>query len=124
MRCTRRRFDALLETAIEALPPAFARWLDEVPIIVEDEPPDEMLDELGIDEDGALLGSYHGVAITRRSVEDAPHVPDQIFIFRYPLIEMCESEGKLAEEIRKTLLHELGHYAGFDEDELEDMGYA
>ena len=124
MRITRRNFDAMLEQAIDELPKKFARWLDEVPIIVEDEPPDDLLDELGIDADGDLLGSYHGVAITRRSVEDSPHLPDQIFLFRRPLMAMCDTPEELAKEIRKTLLHELGHYAGFDEDELEDMGYA
>ena len=124
MRITRRNFDAMLEQAIDELPKKFARWLDEVPIIVEDEPPDDLLDELGIDADGDLLGSYHGVAITRRSVEDSPHLPDQIFLFRRPLMAMCDTSEQLAKEIRKTLLHELGHYAGFDEGELEDMGYA
>lgn len=123
MYVSRKKFDALFEQALAELPEKFARWLEEVPVILEDEPPEDLLEEIGVDEDGELLGSYHGVALTRRSVEDTARVPDQIYIFRRPLIEMCEDEGELAAEIRKTLLHELGHYAGFDEDDLEEMGY-
>ena len=124
MRIRRATFDAMVEEAIAELPPAFAKWLDEVPVIVEDEPSAELLEELGMDEDGDLLGSYHGVALTRRSVSDSPHLPDEIMIFRAPLIAMCRNRQQLRAEIRKTLLHELGHYAGFDEDDLEDLGYA
>ncbi len=123
MRIRRKAFDALLEAEIAALPPQFARWLDELPIIVEDDPSDELLDEMGLDEDGELLGSYHGVALTRRSVEDSGHLPDQIYIFRRPLVAMCRNEDELRAEIRKTLLHELGHYVGLDEDDLDAMGY-
>ena len=123
MRIKRREFDALLEQALAALPPQFARWVEEVPIVVEDEPSEDMLEDFGVDESGDLLGSYHGVALTLRSVEDSARVPDQIMIFRRPLIKMCHTPEELTHEIRKTLLHELGHYAGLDEDDLENLGY-
>lgn len=123
MKIRRREFDRMLEEALDALPEPFAKWLDEVPVIVEDEPSEELLEEMGIDEAGDLLGSYHGVALTCRSVEDGVRLPDQILIFRLPLVELCHTREELAQEIRKTLLHELGHYAGLDEDDLEQMGY-
>lgn len=123
MRIRRREFDAMLEEALAALPAQFARWLDEVPVIVEDEPSAELLEDFGIDDDGELLGSYHGVALTLRSVQDAARLPDQIMIFRRPLMAMCRNRDELRGEIRKTLLHELGHYAGFDEGDLQAMGY-
>jgi predicted Zn-dependent protease with MMP-like domain len=122
MKITRRKFDAMLEDAIAALPEKFARWLDEVPVIVDDDPPADQGDQ--DDEEGTTLGLFDGLEITGRSAEDDVRHPDQIFIYRRPLIDMCDSEEQLAAEIRKTLLHELGHYAGFDEDDLEDMGYA
>src|SRR4051812_30602257 len=118
MKITRKAFDALLEKAIDDLPPQFARWLDEVPIIVEDQPPPE-----DGDDDAETLGFYHGIPLTQRHVEDSGSPPDQIRIFRRPLIKMCRSLEELDREIRKTLLHELGHYAGLDEDDLEKLGY-
>jgi predicted Zn-dependent protease with MMP-like domain len=119
----RREFDVLFEQALAELPPRFAKWVDEVPVILEDEPSEELLDEMGLGADGELLGSYHGVALTRRSVEDSGRLPDQILIFRRPLVAMCATRDELAREIRKTLLHELGHYAGMSEQDLDDLGY-
>ena len=123
MRMSRKVFDGLVERAIADLPERFALWLDEVAVIVEDEPSPALRRTLGVDEEGDLLGSYHGVALTRRSVGDDLQMPDQIMLFRRPLMKMCKSEEELADEIRITLLHELGHYAGLDEDDLEDLGY-
>lgn len=123
MHVTRQQFDSLLEKAIAELPPAFGKWLDEVPVIVEDFPSRKMLADFGMDEDGELLGSFHGVAFTHRSVEQDGQLPDAIYLFRNPLMEECADEAELAEEIRITLLHEIGHLAGFDEDELEEKGY-
>jgi len=123
MRIKRKAFDALVDKAIAELPPQFARWVDRVPIIIEDEPSEETLEEFGVDDEGTLLGSYQGVALTHRGVEDSGMLPDQIMIFRRPLMEMCADAAELEREVRKTLLHELGHYAGLDEDDLEKMGY-
>ena len=124
MRISRDKFDSYIEAAIEELPPEFKKWLDEVPLIVEDEPPQYLLDEVGVDEEGELLGNYNGVALTHRSVSDSGQTPDHIYIFRQALVDMCETEEELALEIKKTVFHELGHYAGFDEEDLENMGYA
>jgi len=123
VKIKRSQFDLLLEQALAEFPPQFAKWIDEVPIIVEDQPSQRLLDEMGIDEDGELLGSYNGVALTHRSVEESAHIPDHIMIFRRPLIAMCQSPQELRLEIRKTLLHELAHYAGLDEDDLKNLGY-
>ena len=123
MRVPRHIFDQLMDDAVTALPKQFVQWLDEVAIVVEDEPSPEILRDMGMDDDDDLLGSFTGHAITRRSVEESAHLPPQIMIFRKPLMDMCRNREHLAREIRKTLLHELGHYAGFDEDDLEEMGY-
>ena len=123
VKVSRKEFDAMLERAIAELPPAFAQWLEEVPVIVEDYPSRKMLADFGVDDEGELLGSYHGVAFTHRSVEADGQLPDAIYLFRDPLMEECDDPEELAEEIRITLLHEIGHLAGFDEDELEEKGY-
>ena len=124
MRVPRKIFDQLLEDSIASLPEQFSRWLDEVAIVVEDEPSPEILREMGMDEDDDLLGSFTGQAITRHSLDDTGDLPPQIMLFRKPLMDICRNRDDLAAEIRKTLLHELGHYAGFDEQDLEDLGYA
>ncbi len=124
MKISRNQFDCLVEQAIAALPPQFARWLNEVAIVVEDEPTPALLREMGMDaEDDDLLGLFSGHAITRQSVDDSGILPPQIMLFRGPLIDACDTSEDLADEIRVTLLHELGHYAGFDEDDLERLGY-
>ncbi len=123
MRIPRPIFDQLLEASIAALPPQFARWLEEVAIVVEDEPSPRLLREMGMEDDEELLGSFTGHAITRHSIDDTGSLPPQIMIFRKPLMDMCRNREELAVEIRKTVFHELGHYAGFDEDDLESMGY-
>jgi predicted Zn-dependent protease with MMP-like domain len=110
---SRKAFDRLVERAIAELPPAYARWIDEVPIIVEDEPGEK--DE--------VVGLYHGRAMTERSVEESGRLPSQIFLYRRPLMEACTTTAALAEEIRKTLLHELGHHAGLGEEDLDRVGY-
>jgi predicted Zn-dependent protease with MMP-like domain len=113
MRISRKEFDRLLEAAIASLPPQFARWLDEIPVIVEHRPADNS------DEDA--VGLYIGASIHERP--QSGELPPQILIYRIPLMDSCDSRQQLAEEIRKTLLHELGHHAGMDEDELDARGY-
>ncbi len=118
MHLSRGQFDRFVEEAIASLPEAFARWLDEVPVIVEDRP--GKADRDVIDEDGAPLGLYVGPS---RLESETSGLPPRIMIYRQPLMEACRSRGQLAEEIRRTLVHELGHHAGMDEEQLERMGY-
>jgi len=123
IQISREGFDALVEQAIAALPEQYAQWLEEVPVIVEDQPTAKQRADFGMDEFGDLLGSYHGVALTNRNSSDDLWMPDQIMLFRQPLMRMCRTREELAAEIKKTLLHELGHHAGLDENDLDDLGY-
>jgi predicted Zn-dependent protease with MMP-like domain len=116
MRISRKKFDSLVERAIAMLPEEFARWIDEVPIIVEDAPR-----PLNRDEEDAL-GLYQGGSLLER-LEDSGQLPPRILLFRRPLMDNCDTLPALAEEIRKTLLHELGHHAGMNEEDLEHLGY-
>jgi predicted Zn-dependent protease with MMP-like domain len=124
----RERFDRLLEAEINALPPQVLQWLDEVPVIVEDEPDEQLLDEMDVDDDDDLMGVHSGIPLTQRSVEDQPDVPDHIMIFRRPIYETAGWPGEidrraLRREIHVTLLHEIGHHFGLDEDDLARLGY-
>lgn len=123
IRLTRKAFDRIVEDAIASLPAEYARWLDEVPIIVEDRPgkADARAVRDPAEEDANPLGLYVGRGIDEGQLSG--DLPPRIMIYRLPLMEACSSRQELEEEIRKTLLHELGHHAGMDEDQLEELGY-
>lgn len=129
----RDRFDDLLEEAIEALPPRIRALLDEMPVIALDEPTPEMLRDLGIDPADAdaldeLCGLHSGTAITERSIEH-PELPDVIHLFRRGIVALAggwdqeHADERIYEEVRITLLHEIGHHFGLSEEDLEELGY-
>ena len=78
---------------------------------------------MGLGDDELLLGLYEGVPLTDRHADAPPSMPDVIFLFQHDLEDACDSEEQLADEVRITLLHEIGHYFGLDEDELAELGY-
>ena len=116
-------FQKVLRQALSDLPERFRQALDNVAVVVEDWPPDELLDELGIPPEETLYGFYHGVPLPERSVFHAGNLPDKISIYRGPLQEDFPNSAELRHEIRLTLLHEIGHYFGMDEEELDRLGY-
>ncbi len=109
-------FDALVESALDAIPDEIAELVRNVVVLVEEEPPEDEPDD--------LLGLYDGVALTERDSAWAPELPDRIFLFRGPLLDMCDDEDDLIEEIRITVVHEVAHHFGIDDDRLHDLGYA
>ena len=116
IRLSRRDFEQLVEQALGELPERFAALLDNVAIVVEEEPSDDDLDALdeGVNE---LLGIYRGVPMTERSY-DSMRLPDQIAIFRGPILRVARSRGDAVHEVRDTVIHELGHYFGLDDEEM------
>ncbi len=123
IRVSAIELDQMVVEAIAQLPPDFRAALEVVPVRVFDRPTKTQLRSLGLEEDELLLGLYEGVPLTERSVGDSPRVPDQISLFREDLEDACDSIEQLKEEVRITLFHELGHYFGFDEDQLDNLGY-
>jgi predicted Zn-dependent protease with MMP-like domain len=116
-------FDRALRKALSELPPVFRKALDNVAVVVDEWPPDWLLDELGIPPEDTLYGFYHGVPLPERSFQDSGNLPDKISIYRGPLEEDFPGREELWREIRVTLLHEIGHYFGMDEEELSRLGY-
>lgn len=125
----REWFDSILEALIPTLPPRVRQVMEEVPVVVEDVPDAATLKKMRIKHPAGLLGLYHGVSIDRRSLTDAPRLGDVVYLYRLGLLSVARRrdgvvlEARLREEIRKTLLHEIGHHHGMDEDELEELGY-
>ena len=132
----RARFDRLLERVLDELPAPLRALLDESPLVVEDRPTRALLDAMGIEQGDDLCGLHEGLARTERSVE-SPQLPDVLTLFRRGIIDLAggwqehDVEGErvggdaaVREEIRVTLLHEMGHHFGLDEDDLDRLGYA
>ena len=126
------RFDALLEAEIEALPPGIRDLLEECPVIVEDRPSRELLIEMGEDPDDdkvalEFCGLHTGTPYTEESLDDPAAVPPEIRLFREGILEHAggwgDDDAIVREEIRITLLHEIGHQFGLDEDDLDELGY-
>ena len=106
---SRRRFERLVTRALAGLPGEFQSRLENVAVIIEDEPPEDMPDTLGL---------YEGIPLIERSLEDM-FLPDQITIFKGPIERACRTEKEIEDEVRLTVLHEVGHYFGLDEAQLE-----
>ena len=130
---TRQVFDTILDREVAALPDHVAAVLDEIPLIVEDEPSAELLESMGMAGGADLCGLHEGVPITERSVEDTGMMPSQMMLFRGPIVRLAGyrrvagqpiNRGELQRQIRITLLHEIGHHFGLDEDDLDRLGYA
>jgi predicted Zn-dependent protease with MMP-like domain len=111
----RAAFEALVDRALDAIPDEIARLVHNVVVLVEDQAPED---------DPDLLGLYDGVALTERESGYAAELPDRILIFRGPLTAMCDSLAELEEEVRVTVVHEIAHHFGIDDDRLHDLGYA
>jgi len=116
-------FENVLRQVLDDLPGMFRESIRNVAIVVEDRPPDWLLDELGLPPGETLYGFYHGIPLPERSVLDSGNLPDRISVYRGPLMEDFRDPGELARQIRTTLLHEIGHYFGMDEEDLARLGY-
>ncbi len=113
----RKAFQKLVDEAVDSLPDRFFSYLENVVIAVEDRPDPELLEELGADD---LLGVYMGVPLTERQAGGA-YMPDQILLFRKPLLEVCGNLQELRTQIRITVVHEVGHFFGLNEQEIVEI---
>lgn len=116
-------FERLVQRALDVLPPEIARLMDNVAVVVEESPGPEILAEVGLPSSETLFGFYQGVPQTERSSGYGMVLPDRIIIFQRPLEEACLSYGELAYEIRRTVVHEVAHHFGIDDERLDRLGY-
>ena len=117
---TRERFRELVEEAIDSVPERFARHIRNVGFIVEDETSDELLREMDVEPGDTLMGLYHGTPLTERQWDHGNQLPDRILLFQGPIEDDGDgSEDHVFAAIGETLIHELGHYFGMTEDEID-----
>lgn len=114
LEMSREEFEDAVGDALDIVPEALMDQLDNVVFLVEDEPPAD---------DPELLGVYDGVPLTERDLTWGGAVPDRITIFRGPLLRMCEDREELLEEIAVTVVHEIAHHFGIDDDRLHELGW-
>ncbi len=117
-----QRFERLVDRAVAGIPAPFRAALDEIALVIADEPTPDQLRENGLRPDETLYGLYEGVPLSEYGADWAPF-PNRILVFRLPLEEDFPDPDELADEVRITILHELAHHLGIeDEDRLEELG--
>lgn len=110
---SRPRFEELVDDALDSIPPELLRLLDNVVIQTADEDP----------VDPTLLGVYSGTALTDRLSDYTFALPDTITVYRLPIVAMCQDEPEVAREVAITVVHEIGHHFGIDEERLHELGW-
>ena len=119
---TRKRFKALVEEAIDSIPPRFSAEIKNVAIVIEDVPSQDVLEEMEIGPDDVLLGLYQGVPLPERQWAHGNSLPDRITLYQECIEDDCDGdEDEIVVAIGETLIHELGHYFGLSEDEIMEI---
>jgi predicted Zn-dependent protease with MMP-like domain len=116
-RISTREFESIVEEALASVPAAFRKYLENVAIMVEEEPVREDYEETDTSEEDELFGVFRGISTFDRS-NAVSHLPAQIAIFRGPILRSCETRGEAVAEIRDTVVHEIGHMLGLADDEM------
>jgi predicted Zn-dependent protease with MMP-like domain len=109
-----QRFDELVSEALDLIPPKLAAVMDNIVVLVADRHPDE----------ADLLGLYQGVALTERDSNYAGSLPDTITVYRDALLAICDSDEQVVDEVTITVIHEVAHHFGIDDDRLHELGWA
>lgn len=118
---TRARFEQLVADAIGTIPRKFRDHMRNIAVVVEDDPDPELLDEMEIDPPDTLLGLYQGTPLTERPWDYGNQLPDRVVLYQRPIEEASDDDDDVVVVIGETLIHEVGHYFGFSEDELEEI---
>ena len=116
----REHFAKVVEEALDSLPQKFRSRIRNVAVLVEDMPPNQPSLRSG-QQRRLVLGLFHGVPTTKKSIFDLPRGPDHIVLYQKNIEAVCSSEAEVREQIRLTVIHELGHYFGMDESQLNDV---
>jgi predicted Zn-dependent protease with MMP-like domain len=118
---TRDRFERLVEEALRGIPRRFRDAIKNVAVIVEDEPPDHVLQDMDIGPEDELFGLYEGTPLPDRGASYCNTLPDRISIYQAPIEEACDTDDDIRICVAETVIHELGHYFGMSEEEIEEI---
>ena len=118
---TKERFTELVEEALRGIPRRFRDAIKNVAVVIEDEPSQELLDEMEMEPGDTLFGLYQGTPLTERESNYGNALPDRISIYQLPIEEACEDEDDIRLCVAETVIHEFGHYFGLSEEEIEEI---
>ena len=118
---TREEFRELVEEAIDTIPAKFAREVRNLAIVIEDEPSQDLLDEMEMEPGDSLLGLYQGTPLNERGWGYGNQLPDRITLFQQTIEDDCDDDDEIVVAIGETLIHELGHYFGMSEDQIMEI---
>ncbi len=122
-RLTREEFEDLVDEALDSVPAAFDPYLENVIVEVVDRPTREQRDSVALEPGMLLLGLYQGVPLTDKSVTQPLDWPERVLLFHRNIEAVCRTRREIVEEVRRTVLHEIGHHFGMDEQDLDELGY-
>ena len=112
-------FAQLVQQAIADLPPPYAKLMESIAVLVEEEPPQDVLEDLELDNEDELFGLYQGLSLAEESFfASGGTQPAKISIYRGPILRQCETPEEVVQEVYDTVVHELGHHVGLDDDEM------
>lgn len=123
MRLTESDFEQLVVDVLDSLPENLLQVLDNVDVVIEPRPSKDQLSNMGITH-GSLFGLYEGIPLTMRDSGYSIVAPDKITIFQRVIESACSTEEEIADQVRTTVIHEVAHHFGIDEDKLEELGWS
>jgi predicted Zn-dependent protease with MMP-like domain len=118
---TRARFQQLVQDALATIPDEFRAAMQNIAIVIEDEPSPGQLDDVGVEPPDTLLGLYQGVPLTERQWAHGNMLPDKITLFQRPIEDASDDEDDVVVAVGETLIHEIGHYFGLSEEQIEEI---
>jgi predicted Zn-dependent protease with MMP-like domain len=123
MRLSDEQFDEVVQQALDSIPTAFNEYLQDIAIDIEDTPDPQIRRELKLRDPRTLLGLYRGTPLNRRHVQAPFRYPERVVIYKANIERICRSRDEMIDQVRRTVLHEVGHHFGLDENQLRDLGY-
>ena len=123
MRLTHEEFADAVSDALASLPEEFRPYMEDLAVDIEDSPDAQTMTDLGIKDRRSLLGVYRGVPLTDRSVGHMLRIPERIVLYQRNIERICRTREQVVDQIRRTILHEVGHHFGMGEAQLRRLGY-
>ncbi len=123
MKISRAKFERLVADALRLIPAELRRYMDNVAIVIEEAPSATLCRQMGLAEDETLYGLYRGTPLTERAFGGEPLLPDRITIYRRPLLEDFDDPDEIRDEIARTVIHEIAHHFGIDEQRLAELDW-
>jgi predicted Zn-dependent protease with MMP-like domain len=123
MHLSNEQFEQVVQQALDTIPPDFAPYLHDIAVDVEDTPDPHVCRELKLRDPHTLLGLYRGTPLNRRHVDAPYRYPERVVIYKTNIERICRNRKQMIDQIRRTVLHEIGHHFGLDENQLRNRGF-